>query len=39
MKIPHAIAESFRQGKIIVKRKKRNPPVDRSGLGFGDDAG
>ncbi|EKD84454.1 MAG: hypothetical protein ACD_39C00039G0001, partial [uncultured bacterium] len=39
MKIPHAIAESFRKGKIIVKRKKRQPPVDRSGLGFGDDAG
>ncbi len=39
MKIPQAIAESFRQGKIVVKRKKRKPPVDRSGLGFGDDAG
>jgi len=39
MKIPHAIADSFRKGKIVVKRKKRQTPTDRSGLGFGDDAG
>ncbi|MBU1109598.1 MAG: flotillin-like FloA family protein [Candidatus Riflebacteria bacterium] len=39
MKIPFAIADAFRRGKIVVKRKKKQPPVDRSGLGFGDDAG
>ena len=39
MKVPLALAETFRNGKILVPRKKRPVPVDRAGLGFGDDAG
>lgn len=40
MKIPLALAETFRAGKILVKRKPKKLPVDnRAGLGFGDDAG
>ncbi|MDD2998945.1 MAG: flotillin-like FloA family protein, partial [Candidatus Riflebacteria bacterium] len=39
MKVPLALAETFRNGKILVSRKKRPAPVDRAGLGFGDDAG
>ncbi len=40
MKVPLALAETFRKGKILVKRKPRKVPVDnRAGLGFGDDAG
>lgn len=40
MKIPIALADTFRRGKILVKRKPRKIPVDnRAGLGFGDDAG
>lgn len=44
MKIPLALAETFRKGKLIVKRKPRkvseqsiSANVDRSGLSFGDD--
>jgi len=39
MKIPLALADTFRQGKLLVKRKAKKTPVDRTGLGFGDDAG
>lgn len=39
MKVPLALADTFRNGKIVVKRKPRVAPVDRDGLGFGDDAG
>ncbi|GAB4279361.1 MAG: flotillin-like protein FloA [Candidatus Rifleibacteriota bacterium] len=41
MKVPIALAETFRKGKLIVKRKKRKPVSDdsRKGLGFVDDAG
>lgn len=48
-KVPHALADTFRTGKLIVKRKKRakklptpdnTPPSGTGpGLGFGDDPG
>lgn len=44
MKVPLALAESFKHGKLIVKRNKYKKAAketatveDRSGLGFGDD--
>jgi uncharacterized protein YqfA (UPF0365 family) len=43
MKVPQALAESYRGGKIIVKRKKRGAAQGsgsgKNGLGFVDDAG
>ncbi len=43
MKIPMSLADSFRKGKIIVKRKKKagqeQKPETKTGLGFGDDLG
>jgi uncharacterized protein YqfA (UPF0365 family) len=42
MKVPKALSDSFRLGKIIVKRKKRKTSADQTvnkGLGFSDDAG
>jgi uncharacterized protein YqfA (UPF0365 family) len=44
MKVPKSLAQSFRDGKIIVKRKGRKAltegnAVKRQGLGFTDDAG
>lgn len=44
MKVPLALAETFRKGKLLVKRaprknaaKQLEAQADRSGLGFGDD--
>lgn len=41
MKVPQALAESYRAGKILVKRKNRrpqNPEIAVQGTGFVDDA-